>query len=147
MDGNLKTLTAAGDTDTYYAVTTLSVGSHDIKVEYVHNTGDAVMKLDVLPTEQWLAEEYERASSAEEWVHYDTSLKTTDNVLLGSGVSGGASRLAYFSGLFDFNTTADYDFIVRVDDGMKLYIDGQEYLGHWGIDAATAYSKNSINRI
>ncbi len=141
LDGSQVGLSAALDEDVYYGLTTLSADSHTLKLRYSHDSGDAKIRLAWLPVNKWRVAHYFRDD--DDWQEADIPpvvIRAED--LNGAGDNTGVEdydMLRRYAGIFHFDSAGDYDFIVRIDDGLKLYVDGVEYLGHWGIDAGTAY--------
>jgi hypothetical protein len=150
VDGTQQTsFTQVGSTDNYYVPVTISnASSYEITLKYSHSGAedddDALIRLAWLPADAWFLTPYEPDGNAG-WTRYDLPIITTEinqatnNHVDNEGQTANYDALWDYSGFFNFSTTGVYDFIIRADDGIKLVVDGKEYLGHWNIDAATAY--------
>jgi len=194
MDNSSVGLTMS-DTDgdgIYYGTVTVSVsnGSHDIELEYIHTSGDAKITLDWQPADKRLLQLSASLDTRTHVTVYSASEPTIvryfeegevesmlsptfilpaeyfsvysdgytnsiaeylmeefediinseyNNIFLIEYEDIHYNVIRHYKGYFYFDTDATYDFIARVDDGMKFYVDGKQYLGHWNINEASAY--------
>ncbi|MEN9434553.1 MAG: hypothetical protein RLZZ422_2142 [Pseudomonadota bacterium] len=119
----------------------LKAGIHRIKLEYYDNTGGALAKLSwaksstqciEIPDNSYCAEYYQNTSLADEPVQVGTiekldfTWKETAPIpeLLADRVS------IRWQGYFNFNADK-YRFLVKVDDGARLWVDDQLLIDQW----------------
>ncbi|MCP4111319.1 MAG: hypothetical protein GY749_38290, partial [Desulfobacteraceae bacterium] len=71
----------------------------------------------------------------------DTGIKLIDNVVPYNTTTTTCYYNATISykGIFEFSDAGDYMFIARAAFGMKIYIDGTEYMGAWELESAEAF--------
>ncbi|MCJ8346020.1 PA14 domain-containing protein, partial [bacterium] len=134
----------------------LSAGTHDIKVEYFENTGDAVLDVSwekmpdvpqleacIVPSEKFCVDYFAnkdlqgKAVFQEELTVLDKNWQRSspDQIVPVDQFS------ARFKGNFQF-AKKDYQFQVRADDGVRLYVDDLLVIDAWKNQSATSYTTN-----
>jgi hypothetical protein len=120
-------------------------GHHVIKVEYYENGGFAVAKLAWTRMEgdtgNWRAEYFNNVtlSGSPSLTRYDAAV----NFNWGTGSPGGGVAADRFSARWTrtVNLAADrYRFSVTVDDGARLWVNGQNIINEWRDQPATTYN-------
>jgi len=130
---------------THTASVALTAAAHTIKVEYYEDMGQATIALSwglAGPAENFIAEYFNNMS-----LFGSPVLTRVDSVInFDWGYDSPALAVPpdYFSarwtGTFNFATTDDYDFHVRIDDGARLFLDGILILDKWFPQAPTEYT-------
>jgi len=137
-------------TTTYRQSRNLSTGDHEIKVEYYENGGGAVAQFRWeknvvnscanIPAGQYCAEYYNSRdlSGAPVLVRNEGNINYDwGNSSPGSGVNNDNFSTRW-RGRFNFDS-ANYAIIARVDDGIRVFIDGNPVIDAWQDQAATEY--------
>ena len=128
----------------------VSAGKHRVKMEYYDNGGGAVAKLNwekvasgcvTIPENKFCAEYYANNGLADAVIKVDETSKL-DFAWKDSTPYPGVTPLDLFSvrwqGVFDF--AADkYRFIVKADDGVRLWVDDQLVIDQWTADVNREY--------
>ena len=134
---------------TYTATRTMTAGTHQVKVEYYENTGDAVAKASWragpppagCPTGQYEATYFTNMTLSGSPAL--TRCETTINNDWGTGIPAPGIPADLFSvrwtGNFDF-AAGDTTFSVTADDGVRLYLDGALVIDKWIDQSATTYT-------
>ena len=135
---------------TYTASRQVTAGSHELKVEYYENGGDAVARFSVTadaaascPVGQYKVSYFDNQAltgtpvteRCETAVNYDWG---------GGGPSGAGVGPDNFSVRWVatrlFATTGSYTFTATADDGIRVYLDGTLVIDQWRDQSATTYT-------
>jgi len=134
---------------TYTADVFLTTGAHEVKLEYFEYTGGALISLNWttlvnciadVAADRWKGEYYNGATPTGELaMARDDSIPGTNflNLPFGSASPSAACGVgadnfsARWTRTVNF-TAGTYRFIATVDNGVKLYIDGQLKIDQWG---------------
>ena len=134
---------------TYTATRTMTAGTHQVKVEYYENDGDAVAKASWsggpppagCPLGQYQATYFTNMTLSGSPAL--TRCETTINNDWGTGAPAPGIPADLFSvrwsGNFDF-AAGDTTFTVTADDGVRLYLDGALVIDKWIDQSATTYT-------
>ncbi|WP_051348529.1 PA14 domain-containing protein [Peribacillus kribbensis] len=117
----------------------LSAGTHTIKVEYYNRGGKAAINLDItpphvqpaIPSDKWLATYYPTDHLAGAPVnHYYADLNLAWAAVPVAGIPA-ANFSAKFERKYTSSTAGTYTFSGRVDDGIRIYVDGVKKYEYW----------------
>jgi len=129
-----------GGARTHAATRTLGAGTHALRLEYYENTGEALVQLrwergtpaTEVPTGAWRGEYFGNAALSgspalvrnDSDIRFDWGYNAPAPGLPQDRFSARWSRRVYFD-------EGQYDFTVRADDGVRLWIDGNLVLDRW----------------
>jgi hypothetical protein len=134
---------------TYTADVFLTTGNHEIKLEYFEYTGGALISLNWttvvnciagVPADRWKGEYYNGATPTGELaMARDDSISGTNFLNLPFGSASPSAACGVGEDNFSARWTrtvvfaaGTYRFIATVDNGVKLYVDGQSKIDQWG---------------
>jgi len=129
---------------TYSADASLTQGAHDLRMEYYENSGGALAQLTWERLENypdWKGEYYNNRK-----LEGRAALERNDASISfdwGSGSPGSGVPADNFSARWSRSLTfsaGNYRFYTRVDDGVRLWIDGNLVIDEWHDSAVTTYS-------
>jgi glucose/arabinose dehydrogenase/RNase P/RNase MRP subunit p29 len=136
---------------TYTATTTLTAGTHQVKVEYYENAGGAVAKASWTTSGgtpgPCTAGQYQADYFSNMTLSGTPALSRCESAPVNYDWGGGGPGApipndkfsARWQGSFDF-PAGDTTFSVTADDGTRLYVDGQALIDKWIDQSATTYS-------
>ncbi|MBM7690858.1 beta-N-acetylglucosaminidase [Peribacillus deserti] len=126
----------------------LSAGTHTIKVEYYERGSKASLDLNIvpvqvqpaIPSDKWLATYYPKVNFSGTPVYqYPNDLE-----LVWSGSPAAGIPADNFSAKFErkmaVSKTGKYKFSGRVDDGVRIYVDGVKHIEYWK-DGVSSFNK------
>jgi len=117
-----------------YGNRSLSSGQHSIRVEYFEDQGDARIAVgwQQVVENAWVGEYYDNNNLGQPPVYIQQ-----DNSINEDWGSGSPSALPSdnfsirWSRNYNFSNAALYRFTITVDDGVRLYVDGQRLINEW----------------
>jgi hypothetical protein len=139
---------------TYTADVSLTEGNHEVKLEFVEYTGGAMISLfwgdpnclANVPTDRWRGEYYNNPSLAGFPMMVRNDGVGFLNFDFGTGSPSAACGLGVdnfsvrWMRMVNFAQQSTYRFTVTVDDGVRLYVDGQLKIDKWIDQGPTTYT-------
>jgi PA14 domain len=139
---------------TYTADVFLTAGNHEIKLEYFESTGGALISLNWttlvncianVATDRWKGEYYNGATLSGELAMVRDDGDGFLNFNWGNGSPGSVCGQVVDNFSARWTRTVNfaagtYRFIATVDNGLKLYVDGQLKIDQWGNQPPNTYT-------
>jgi PA14 domain len=134
---------------TYTADVILTAGAHEIKLEYFEYTGGALISLNwttlvncvmaSVPTDRWRGDYYNGTTLSGDLAMVRDDSNGTDFLNLNFGSGSPSSVCGVSADNFSARWTrtvnfaaGTYRFFAAVDNGVRLYVDGQSKIDQWG---------------
>lgn len=114
----------------------LTAGTHEIRIDYLEAGGAAYITADLVRADEWNAVYFPNNNmTGNVKLTENIGNKTYLNKVWGYGSPGAGIGVDNFSGFFskqyDIAEAGNYRFVGKVDDGMRIYVDGKAIVNSW----------------